>query len=65
MTVVSMPVSFHEYEEISEADLSALNRRARLSDLTSRECLDLLIEMHRRGNHNDLSSLLRYLAELR
>lgn len=60
-----MPLSYRRYTNISDTELTAISRAARLGDLDPVELLNLMVELSRRSHLNQLSSLLEFLADLR
>ena len=61
----SMPLSYRRYEDLTPQEFKAIRMKARQLDLTGDECLNFLVETVRRGNFNDLTTYLEYLANLR
>jgi hypothetical protein len=59
------PGSYHQHDRLTTAELSHINRKARDLELSSDEMLNLLILLHRKGQKNDLISLLDFLEALR
>ncbi|GEM_PF-3258887 len=59
------PTMYHMHDNLSGNEFASMQRQARDLEVSSESLLNLIVSLHRKGQRNDLISLLDYLEQLR